>query len=49
MSKYDKVMEGVKKCKSYPKIGHGMSGMMSRPEANWLYRLPKVVGNGIYV
>jgi len=49
MSKYDKVMEGVKECTKYPKIIHGVSGMLSRPEAEWLHRIPRVVGDGWYV
>lgn len=41
-------MEGIKKRSKYPLIIHGIGGMLSRPEANWLHRIPKVIGDGVY-
>ena len=34
--------------KGYPKIMHGVSGHLSRTEANWLYDTANRVGPGLY-
>lgn len=47
--KYYTVMEEVKQANKYPIIMHGVNGMLSRPEANWLHRIPKVIEDGTYI
>lgn len=49
MKNYEEVMKDVKGAGKYPKIMHGVAGMLSRPEAEWLHRIPRVVGDGWYV
>jgi predicted O-methyltransferase YrrM len=49
MKKYAEIMHSVKKQISYPKVAAGINGMLSRPEAHWLLRIPMVIGDGIYV
>ena len=34
--------------KGYPKIMHGVSGHLSRTEANWLFDAPKRIGDVLY-
>ena len=47
--KYNRVMEGVKEETTFPKVMHGVGGMLYRPEAHWLHRVPAIVGDGVYV
>lgn len=47
--KYAKVMEGIRETLPYPKIMHGIGGMLHRQEAQWLHRIPTVIGDGAYV
>jgi len=46
---YDEIMAGVKETKSYPAIMRGVDGHLYRNEAEWLNRIPKVLGKGLYV
>lgn len=41
-------MVGVKETTAYPKASHGTLGLISRPEAEWLRRIPMVLGSGMY-
>lgn len=49
IEKYDEVMRGVKTQTKHPTVGPKVSGMLSRPESHWLLRIPKVIGDGVYV
>lgn len=46
--RYTEVMEGVRENAKYPLVMHGVGGMLSRPEACWLHRIPAVIGDGSY-
>ena len=48
MRSYDEVMKGVKETTKFPKAIEGSKGLLSRPEAEWLNRIPKVLGPGVY-
>ena len=45
---YNEIMKGVKATTSYPVSARGTTGLISRPEAEWLYRIPRVLGPGMY-
>jgi predicted O-methyltransferase YrrM len=47
-SKYVEVMAGVKDTKKYPEIINGVAGHLTRPEAEWLRRIPQVLGSAMY-
>lgn len=48
MPTYDEVMKGVKETTKFPEAIAGSKGLLSRPEAEWLNRIPKVLGAGVY-
>jgi len=45
---YDEVMAGVKETRKFPVAIAGTSGLLSRPEAEWLNRIPRALGPGLY-
>jgi len=49
MQTYDEVMKGVKQTTKFPEAIAGTSGLLSRPEAEWLNRIPRALGSGLYV
>lgn len=45
---YNKIMAGVKETTKFPKAIADTKGLLSRPEAEWLVRIPLVLGAGHY-